>query len=316
MSKRRKLKNWQKVIATLTIILLVAVGYLGYEVYRFLGVIHGNPNDEFEWDEIEKIKVPPKDDSSNRLNVLLLGVDARTPNEPSRTDTIIILSMDKIEKDAALLSIPRDTRVNIPGRGMDKINHAHAFGGVALSIEAVEEFLDIPIHYYARLNFEGFKDIVDALGGVTIDVEPQVARERPTLTGMVGVHKLNGEQALDYVRFRKDREGDIGRVKRQQKFIRAIAKESLQLSTVLKAPTLLNRVGENLRTNVPTIESVALGRLLLEVDLDKAPTAMIPGRGEYINRISYWIPDLEETEEVLVELGLREDDVSASAMKP
>lgn len=312
MTKRGKLKKWQKVVGILSLILLVAVGYLGYEVYRFLGVIHGNPNDEFDWDEIDNIEVPPKE-ASNRLNVLLLGVDARTPNEPSRTDTIIILSMEKKTKEAALLSIPRDTRVNIPGRGMDKINHAHAFGGVALTIDSVEEFLDIPIHYYARLNFPGFRDIVNALGGVTIDVEPQVARERPTLRGMVGVHKLNGEQALDYVRFRKDREGDIGRVRRQQKFIRAIAKQSLQLSTVLRAPALLDKVGENLRTNIPALESITLGKLLLDVDLDKAPTAMIPGKGQYIDRVSYWIPDLEETEEVLVELGLREDDVSTAA---
>lgn len=307
------MKKWQKIIGTLSLVLLVAVGYLGYEVYRFLGVIHENPNGD--WDEIEKIEVAPKE-SSNRLNVLLLGVDARTPNEPSRTDTIIILSMDKKTKEAALLSIPRDTRVDIPGRGMDKINHAHAFGGVSLTIDTVEEFLDVPIHYYARLNFEGFQDIVDALGGVTIDVEPQVARERPTLIGMTGVHKLNGEQALDYVRFRMDREGDIGRVRRQQIFIRAIAKESLQLSTVLKAPTLLDKVGENLRTNIPAFESVTLGKLLLDVDLDKAPTAMIPGKGEYINRVSYWIPDMIETEEVLVELGLREGDFSTAAMKP
>jgi len=312
LTKRGKLKKWQKVVGILSLILLVAVGYLGYEVYRFLGVIHGNPNDEFDWDEIDNIEVPPKE-ASNRLNVLLLGVDARTPNEPSRTDTIIILSMEKKTKEAALLSIPRDTRVNIPGRGMDKINHAHAFGGVALTIDSVEEFLDIPIHYYARLNFPGFRDIVNALGGVTIDVEPQVARERPTLRGMVGVHKLNGEQALDYVRFRKDREGDIGRVRRQQKFIRAIAKQSLQLSTVLRAPALLDKVGENLRTNIPALESITLGKLLLDVDLDKAPTAMIPGKGQYIDRVSYWIPDLEETEEVLVELGLREDDVSTAA---
>lgn len=315
MTKRGKLKKWQKVVGILSLILLVAVGYLGYEVYRFLGVIHGNPNDEFDWDEIDNIEVPPKE-AAGRLNVLLLGVDARTPNEPSRTDTIIILSMDKKTKEAALLSIPRDTRVNIPGRGMDKINHAHAFGGVALTIDSVEEFLDIPIHYYARLNFPGFRDIVNALGGVTIDVEPQVARERPTLTGMVGVHKLNGEQALDYVRFRKDREGDIGRVRRQQKFIRAIAKQSLQLSTVLRAPVLLDKVGENLRTNIPTLESITLGKLLLDVDLDKAPTAMIPGKGQYIDRVSYWIPDLEETEEVLVELGLREGDLSTADMKP
>lgn len=315
MSRSRKLKPWQKVIGALTLLLFVAVGYLGYEVYRFLDVIHSNPNDEFDWDEIERVEIPPKE-ASNRLNVLLLGIDARTPNERSRTDTIILLSMDRKTKEAALLSIPRDTRVNIPGRGMDKINHAHAFGGVALTIESVEEFLDVPVHYYARLNFEGFKDVVDALGGVTIDVEPRVARERPALRGMVGVHKLNGEQALDYVRFRKDAEGDIGRVKRQQVFLRAIARESLQLSTVLKAPNLLDKLGENLRTNIPAIESITLGRLLLDVDLDRAPTAMIPGKGQYINRISYWIPDLEETEEVLVELGLREEDVSTSAMKP
>ncbi len=307
------MKKWHKVIGVLSLILLVAVGYLGYEVYHFLEVIHGDPNDDIDWDEIEGITIPPKD-SDKRMNVLLLGVDARTANEPSRTDTIIILSIDKITKESVLLSIPRDTRVNLPGRGMDKINHAHAFGGVSLTISAVEEFLDIPIHYYARLNFPGFRGIVDALGGVTIDVEPRVAAERPTLKGMAGVHRLNGAQALDYVRFRKDGEGDIGRIKRQQVFITAIAKESLKLSTVLRAPAVLDKVGENLRTNIPTREFVNLGRLMLDIDLDKAPTAMIPGKGQYIDRISYWIPDLDETEEMLLELGLRDGDVSRAAM--
>ena len=316
------MKKWQKALGILTLIVLVMTSYLGYEIYQFFNVIHGDPNDEFAWNEPgetrepseEGAEVPPKE-VNKRLNVLLLGIDARTPNERSRTDTIIILSIDKGTKDAALLSIPRDTRVNIPGRGMDKINHAHAFGGVSLTTEAVEEFLDIPIHYYARLNFEGFKDVVDIMRGVTIDVESHVASATPDLKGKAGVNKLDGKEALAYVRFRKDREGDIGRVKRQQKFLRAIARDSLKLSTVLKAPVLLDRLGENLRTNIPAYDAVTLGRLLVDIDLDEAATAMIPGRGQYIDRISYWIPDLDKTEEIVIEMGLRDMDNSSAAMQ-
>lgn len=307
------MKKWQKAIGILTVIFLVSLGYLGYEVYQFVNVIQGNPHDDSGWDTIENDNVPAPKEVNKRINVLLLGIDARTPNEPSRTDTIIILSMEKGTKEAVFLSIPRDTRVNIPGRGMDKINHAHAFGGVNLTIKTVEEFLDIPVHYYARLNFEGFKDVVDTLQGVTIDVEPHVASGMPELKGKAGMNKLDGEQALAYVRFRKDREGDIGRVKRQQKFLHSIARESAKLSNVFRLPFLLDKLGENMRTNIPVYESINLGRLMIQTELDQASTAMIPGSGQYINRISYWVPDLEKTEEMVKEMGLREGEVSSAA---
>ncbi|UNC93652.1 LCP family protein [Candidatus Contubernalis alkaliaceticus] len=304
MKKKRK---WKKVLGLLFLIILICIGYIGFKFGHFLFSIREEPNSYVDSNYNSTESYPPVEmkQSPNKLNVLLLGIDARA-NEPSRTDTIIVLSIDKKTKDAVMISIPRDTRVNIPGRGLDKINHAHAFGGVNLTIAALEEFLEIPIHHYARINFPGFKDIIDVLGGVTIDVESNVADLTPELRGKAGVNKLNGEEALAYVRFRMDSQGDIGRVKRQQKFLQAVFRDSVQPSIIVKAPSLLDSLGENLRTNIPAWESISLGTMFLSLSLDELPMAMIPGKGQYINHISYWIPDLDKMEEVFEDLGVRD----------
>ncbi len=294
----KKKSNWKKVLGSFFLVLLICFGYIGFKFGHFLFSIREEPNSAVSYPPVEMRQ------SGNKLNVLLLGIDVQG-NEPSRTDTIIILSIDKKTKNAVMISIPRDTRVNIPGRGLDKINHAHAFGGVKLTVAAVEEFLEIPIHYYARINFPGFKDIIDVLGGVTIDVEPNVAGLTPDLRGKSGVQKLNGEEALAYVRFRTDSQGDIGRVKRQQKFLQAVFRNSLQPSIILKAPSIWDKLGENFRTNVPVWEAAILGIMMLSLSLDELPMAMIPGKGQYINHISYWIPDLDKMEEAFEDLGVR-----------
>lgn len=295
MIKTPKKKKRSKALLFLAIFLLCIAGYYFLQVVHFFFDVRGLKGNG-------EIIAAEKDPEDPRTNILLLGIDARNPKERSRTDTIMILSLDNRSRQASLLSIPRDSRVAIPDRGLDKINHAHAFGGIALTIKAVEGFLEVPIHYYARINFDGFEQIIDTLGGVTIDVEPHVAEDRPQLEP--GIQKLTGYQALLYVRDRSD--SDIGRVKRQQKFLKAIAKESLRLKTIGKGPMLLDHLGDNLRTNMPATQMLKVARFFMNMDMDDIPQGVIPGAGEYINGVSYWIPNLEKTSELLVELGLKE----------
>lgn len=243
--------------------------------------------------------------TGGKINILLLGRDAQNPIYSGNTDSITILSIDKKTKKVALLSIPRDSKVNIPGHGMDKINAAYGDGGINLTVTTIENFLNIHIDYYVVIDFEEFKSIVDTLGGINVNVEPQIAAYRPEL-GQAGVKKLNGDQTLLYARFRQDNEGDIGRVHRHQKIIAEIVKESLEPSNLPKLPSILNQLRENTHTNVPIYDSVMLGKLLMDFDINNAPVEMITGKSQRVNGIYYLIPDRADAEKKVVELDLRD----------
>ena len=243
--------------------------------------------------------------TGGKINILLLGRDAQNPIYSGNTDSITILSIDKKTKKVALLSIPRDSKVNIPGHGMDKINAAYGDGGINLTVTTIENFLNIHIDYYVVIDFEEFKSIVDTLGGINVNVEPQIAAYRPEL-GQAGVKKLNGDQTLLYARFRQDNEGDIGRVHRHQKIIAEIVKESLEPSNLPKLPSILNQLRENTHTNVPIYDSIMLGKLLMDFDINNAPVEMITGKSQRVNGIYYLIPDRADAEKKVVELDLRD----------
>jgi LCP family protein required for cell wall assembly len=243
--------------------------------------------------------------TGGKINILLLGRDAQNSIYSGNTDSITILSIDKNTKKVSLLSIPRDSKVDIPGHGMDKINAAYGYGGINLTTTTVEKFLNIHIDYYVVIDFEEFKSIVDALGGINVNVEPQIAAYRPELAP-VGLHKLNGDQTLLYARFRQDNKGDVGRVQRHQKIIAEIIRESLETSNLPKLPSILSQLSENTHTNVPIYDSVRLGKLLLDFDINDAPTEIITGKSQRVNGIYYLIPDKTDVEKKVTELGLRD----------
>ena len=204
---------------------------------------------------------------TGRFNVLLLGADDR-PDEPGRSDTAILLSVDLKMDKVSMLSIPRDTWSNIPGHGWDKFNHAYAFGKEQLSIKTLEGLLGLPVDHYVVVNMQGFQKIVDTLGGVTIDVEKDLNYEDPYDTPPLkihlkkGVQRLTGYQALGYVRFRHDSESDWGRMARQQKFIRALAAEALKPQNLTKLPTLSSEMYGAVRTDLSRTQLLRLGMTL------------------------------------------------------
>lgn len=242
----------------------------------------------------------------SKLNILVAGYDSNINGFP-RADTLILVSIDLAEKKVGALSIPRDTRVRIPGRkGFEKINASHAYGGIELTKKTVEDFLDIPVDYYVVSDFNGFEEIIDILGGVEIDVEKELNYE--DRAGGLFIHiprgrqVLDGEKALQYVRYRGELLGDIGRIKRQQKFLKALSEQILQGGTVLKLPELVKEIRSAVTTNFTVNDILKLVKLLKDVKMQDVEMATLPGEPVYIPEDtpgyayggSYWIPKAEE----------------------
>src|SRR5690625_3054798 len=164
--KRKKRKGLKIFLIIFGLFLLVAGSYV-YHLYSKLDETVSGMYTPLESDKEKKEEIDQRLSEKEPINVLLLGVDARE-GDRGRSDTMIFMSLNPKTDQILMLSIPRDTYVNIPGRGMDKINHAYAFGDVELSVQTFEEAFNLPVHYYARVNMEGFKQGVDALGGITI----------------------------------------------------------------------------------------------------------------------------------------------------
>lgn len=249
--------------------------------------------------------------AGHKINILVLGIDERG-NDVGRSDTMFVVSVDTNTKEVAMLSVPRDTRVKIPGYGWDKINHAYADGGHKLSQQAAEGLLGIPLDYYILINFAGFNKIIDAVGGVTLDVDKRMHYEDPYDNLVIdlypGRQRLDGRTAIQYVRYR-DEEGDIGRVQRQQKFIKAMLAEVVSPAVLTKLPEIIKEVSTVIKTDMSTGEMLNLARLLNDAAEQGLKTDMVPGKPAYIDTVSYWLPDVVAVRESIAQtLGLVMDD--------
>lgn len=258
--------------------------------------------------------------AQGKVNILVMGVDERA-DDVGRSDTMFVVTVDTKTKSVALLSIPRDTRVKIPGHGWDKINHAYAEGGHKLTMQAVEGLMGIPIDHYVLVNFNGFKKIVDAIGGVNIDVEKRMYYEDPyDGDGLVidlkpGVQHMDGKTAIQYVRYR-DAEGDIGRIQRQQKFLKAVFNEIASPSVITKIPAIIKEVGATVKSDMSTSEMLNLAQILNDAYKQGLKTDMVPGKPAYIDEISYWLPDLMALRQhMAATLGVTMDDKYVSASR-
>ena len=236
--------------------------------------------------------------AKDKAIVLIMGVDKRE-DDVGRSDTLMIATIDPRLDQATLLSIPRDTRVKIRGRGYDKINAAYAYGGVGLTESTVENFLGIDIDHYVLINTNSFVKIVDAIGGVDIDVEKRMFYEDPwdDNGGLVidlypGQQHMDGKTAVTYVRYR-DSEGDIGRVKRQQAFMAACMDKVTSPEIVPRIPKIVREVIDAVETDMSLRQLLELAGALKAAQQNGLETDMVPGYPLYIDDISYWIPDVE-----------------------
>ncbi|MFQ5885632.1 MAG: LCP family protein [Anaerolineae bacterium] len=223
----------------------------------------------------------PQWGGKGRVNILILGTDRRSEGErAARTDTMMVASLDPVAKRAVILSIPRDLWVFIPGYGEGRINTAHFYGelngqGPALAKETVEANLGIPIDYYVRLDFEGFKEIVDTLGGVSIDVEAPIRDDMfpddnygyRTIYIPAGRQEMDGEMLLQYVRTRHGG-NDFERMRRQQQALRALAQRALDLNLLPRLPALINTALDAISSDIQPLEILALANLGSQIGLD------------------------------------------------
>lgn len=248
----------------------------------------------------------PTVDERKRTNILLLGIDARKGETISRTDTIILASIDPKLNKVALVSVPRDTKISGSSMGgMDKINAANVVGGPELSVKKVEELLNEEIEYYVELDFEGFKNIIDALGGVKINVDQRMYKPTEDINLKAGEQLLDGRGALAYVRFRDYPMGDIERTEHQQEFLKALAKEILKPSTIPKLPTLAGEVRDNVTTNLVLKDILKMATWAPGFNSDSIVAQTLPGsfydvrNSQGVLTASYWLADKSQTDNLL-----------------
>lgn len=260
------------------------------------------------------------------FNIVLLGRDYDYDNrgrrlDSGRTDTIMVFHVDCSSKKINGISIPRDTIVDIPGYGRNKINSAYHFGGIPLATKVIENLLGIKIDYYILLDPDAFKKLVDAIGGVDIYVEKDMKYKdswgKLYIDLKKGYQRLNGAQAEGYVRFRHDPMGDIGRIERQQKFLYALISQVTKPNVIIKMPTLIQELSKYVHTNLPISEMVSLATFFAREKSEiQLKTTMLPGSPNN----SYWYPDLEETNRLISLLftnsELSSDTVQAKELIP
>lgn len=248
--------------------------------------------------------------AEGRLNVLLMGVDARG-HEPGRTDSLMLVSMNPQDNSAAVLSVLRDTYVTIPTPKPQKnrINVAYSIGGPSLTLRTVSDFLQLPIEYYIVLDFEGFEKAVDAIGGVELEVEKPmdyVDDGKYDIHLKPGKQILDGRQALGYARFRHDATGDYTRVERQRKLLKAILEKVQGVQAVYYLPKVLEAVKPYIKTNLDLsgLANLAyLGYQLNEVTTRTVPSEVAHSE-QTIGGMAVLVPNLAKTRrEVKAQLG-------------
>ncbi|MGF2199860.1 LCP family protein [Enterococcus casseliflavus] len=260
MSKGKKIFL---IIFGIVAVLVIGIVGVGAKLYMDLSGSIQKTYESVERDQDNEARKTPLDlGKQEAFTVLLLGIDTgdlgRT--DQGRSDALMVATVNPNDGQTTVVSIPRDTYVEIVGRGTDdKINHAYAFGGAAMSMDTVQKYLDIPIDHYVAMNMAGIKELVDAVGG--IDVNNDLKFEKDDYTFDIGKIHLDGDQALSYTRMRyDDPSGDYGRQGRQRNIVAAVAKKALSLEGVTQYQQVLNAMEGNMKTDMDfsTMQKIAL----------------------------------------------------------
>lgn len=236
------------------------------------------------------------------FNILILGEDRNycrngdVLSAPGRPDTILLLMVPKSSRGAALLSIPRDTLVRFPNGGVRRINSSVPEGGVDLARELVSDLVGLPVHRHVVVDFGGFVELVDALGGVEVAVDKRMKYEDKaggySIDLEPGVYHMDGEMALSFVRYRQDGLGDISRTARQQEFVKAFIREAGSFRAIPSYPNMLRVAQKCADTDMTVNEMAAVAWRLRRLDSDTINSATLPG---YFKG-AYWDPDTQGIE--------------------
>ncbi|NMH75173.1 LytR family transcriptional regulator [Bacillus sp. RO2] len=280
-------KKWFIILVSVLGIATIGVGVFAFSVYKSLEDAASSMHAPLERSNSEKRTTEIDFNQKDPLAFLILGVDER-PGDRGRSDSMIVLTVNPNEKSIQMVSIPRDTRTEIIGKGFDdKINHAYAFGGPEMSIATVENFLDIPIDYFVQVNMESFKDIVDAVGGVTVNNKLEFSHNGHHFP--LGEIDLDGDEALSFSRMRYI-DSDFGRQQRQRDVIQGVINKGASISSVTKIDDILDILGNNVRTNLTFDEMVDIQSNYKEAR-HTLSQHQLTGTGTKINNIYYLLVD-------------------------
>ncbi|MFF2447158.1 LytR family transcriptional regulator [Neobacillus sp. NPDC058068] len=298
-SQHKKKRKWLKVTSIILLVLLIGAGAYAYTVYKSFKNAANTMHEQIDR-KSDKRATEVSFKNKDPFTVLMLGVDERQ-GDKGRSDTMIVLAVNPNNKSVKMLSIPRDTRTGIVGKGTeDKINHAYAFGGVPMAMDTVENFLDIPIDYYMKVNMEGFKDIVDAVGGIKVQNTLEFTQDK--IHFAKGELKLDGTEALAYTRMRKqDPNGDFGRQGRQRQIIQGVIKEGASVSSLKNYSGIFAALGKNVKTNIAFDDLMDLQKNYKEAG-SNIQQMEIKETGKKINKIYYGLVSDEEKQRVQSEL--------------
>ncbi|WP_285843076.1 polyisoprenyl-teichoic acid--peptidoglycan teichoic acid transferase TagU [Priestia aryabhattai] len=286
--KRRKPKKKRalKITMAIILVLILGVGAYAYNIWHSVEKTFTQTHEPLNRDVSEKRSEKVSFSKRDPISILLLGVDQRA-GDRGRSDSLILMTVNPKDQSMKMVSIPRDTRTEIVGKGTtDKINHAYAFGGVDMAVNTVEKFLDVPVDYYVQVNMESFKDIVDAVGGVTVNNDLNFDYDGYSFKK--GNLTLDGKEALAYSRMRKqDPRGDFGRQMRQRQIIEGVIEEGASVQSLTNYGTILDTIGTNVRTNL-TFDDMKQIQSNYKDARRNVEQLQVDGKGEKIDGIYYY----------------------------
>lgn len=285
---KKKILLW--ILGIAGVLLIGGVAY-AYHIYSSVSSTLDKVHQPLARDHSKKRAEEVSVQDSKPVSILLLGADERG-NDKGRSDSLMVITLNPKQKSMKLLSIPRDTYTEIVGKGKkDKINHAYAFGGINMSVNTVENFLDIPIDYYIEVNMEGFKDIVDAVGGVDVNNDLEFTQDNHHFAK--GNIHLTGDEALSFTRMRKeDPRGDFGRQMRQRQVLQAVIKKGASFSSLTSYGDVLTAIQKNVKTNLTQDQMFDIQKNYKDC-LNNSEDIQIPGDGHKAadGIWYYYVPD-------------------------
>lgn len=296
MSKGKKIFA---IIFGIILVLFLAVVGMGAKLYWDVSKSMDKTYETVERSKKSQVNLNNKEPFS----VLLLGIDTGDDGrvEQGRSDTTIVATVNPRDKQTTLVSLARDTYVDIPGQGkQDKLNHAYAFGGASLAMDTVENYLNIPINHYVSINMAGLKELVNAVGGIEVNNNLTFSQDGYDFT--IGKISLDGEQALSYSRMRyEDPNGDYGRQERQRKVIEGIVQKVLSLNSVGNYQQILTAVSDNMKTDL-SFDDMKKIALDYRSAFGKVKQDQLQGTGFTQDGVSYQRVDEQELTRVQQEL--------------
>lgn len=293
---------------------IVSILLIGAGIFFFCSYFPKKPSvellDVYKKNDVVKIEQQKFSNKffNKRQNILVLGVDSNgqdtDPFANTRSDTIVVLSINPKSRSVNVLSIPRDSKVYLAhDKGIDKINAAHAIGGIDLVKDTIESTFGFKIHNYIVFNTEGVVKFIDAIGGIPVYVEKDMRYRdyagKLNVNITKGEHILNGKEAEGFLRFRKDALGDIGRTSRQQWFLRALAQRMKDPEVIAKIPEALKLADKYVKSNLSLFQMCQYAAFATGLDMSKVEMATMPGAPNKKGYISYWILDPDKCRDVI-----------------